>query len=76
MLQLTSPPGDSNRQRTLNVSVSMQNRSFYYTLLYTLCIGWFGLRRVLRRRTAYITLSATGRLVSTQWRSPGLKLAF
>ncbi len=27
-------------------------------------------------RTAYITLSATGRLVSTQWRTAGLKLAF
>jgi gluconolactonase len=27
-------------------------------------------------RTAYITLSATGRLVSTPWRTPGLKLAF
>jgi gluconolactonase len=27
-------------------------------------------------RTAFITLSGTGRLVSTQWRTPGLKLAF
>ena len=27
-------------------------------------------------RTAYITLSSTGRLVSTTWRTPGLKLAF
>ena len=27
-------------------------------------------------RTAYITLSATGRLVKTQWETPGLRLAF
>jgi len=27
-------------------------------------------------RTAYVTLSATGRLVSTRWRTAGLKLAF
>jgi gluconolactonase len=27
-------------------------------------------------RTAYITLSGTGKLVSTTWRTPGLKLAF
>jgi gluconolactonase len=27
-------------------------------------------------RTAYITLSGTGRLVSTEWPTPGLKLAF
>ena len=28
------------------------------------------------RRTAYITLSGTGRLVSTPWPCPGAKLAF
>jgi gluconolactonase len=27
-------------------------------------------------RTAYITLSGTGKLVSTRWRTAGLKLAF
>jgi gluconolactonase len=27
-------------------------------------------------RTAYITASGTGRLLSTQWPRPGLKLAF
>ena len=27
-------------------------------------------------RTAYVTLSATGRLVSTTWPVPGLPLAF
>ena len=35
-----------------------------------ICFGGPGLR------TAYITLSATGRLVSIQWRTAGLKLAF
>ncbi|MCA8956357.1 MAG: NAD(P)-binding domain-containing protein [Planctomycetes bacterium] len=38
------------------VAVSMKSRSFYYTLVYTLLIGWFGLRRVLRRRTPYVTV--------------------
>ena len=28
------------------------------------------------RRTAYITLSATGKLVSVPWKTAGLKLAF
>ena len=28
------------------------------------------------RRTAFITLSGTGRLVSTTWKVPGLALAF
>lgn len=41
------------------IAISMTNRSFYYTLLYTACIGWFGLRRVLRRRTPYVTLQTT-----------------
>ncbi|HUK64635.1 MAG TPA: hypothetical protein VLV15_14930 [Dongiaceae bacterium] len=27
-------------------------------------------------RTAYITLSGTGRLVATEWARPGLRLAF
>ena len=38
------------------LAVSMSTRSFYYTLLYTFCIGWFGVRRILRRRTKYVTL--------------------
>ncbi|MEE2886447.1 MAG: NAD(P)-binding domain-containing protein [Planctomycetota bacterium] len=41
------------------LAVSMGKRSFYYTLLYTICIGWFGLRRVLRRRTPYVTLQTS-----------------
>ncbi len=28
------------------------------------------------RRTAYITLSTTGRLVAVPWKTPGLELAF
>ncbi len=36
------------------VAVSMKSRSFYYTLVYTLCIGIFGLRRVWRRKTPYV----------------------
>jgi len=36
--------------------VSMKGRSFYYTLLYTLAVGGFGMARILRRRTPYITL--------------------
>ena len=27
-------------------------------------------------RTAYVTMSSTGRLAEMQWRSPGLKLAY
>jgi len=38
------------------LAVSATGRSFYYTLLYTFCIGWFGVRRVFRRRTPYVTL--------------------
>ncbi|HVP38214.1 MAG TPA: NAD(P)-binding domain-containing protein, partial [Candidatus Saccharimonadales bacterium] len=36
------------------VAVSMQSRSFYYTVLYTALVGWFGLRRVRRRNTPYV----------------------
>ena len=28
------------------------------------------------RRTAFVTLSATGRLVAAEWANPGLELAF
>lgn len=37
------------------VAVSMKSRSFYYTLLYTTLIGWFGWRRIRRRSTPYVT---------------------
>jgi NAD-dependent dihydropyrimidine dehydrogenase PreA subunit len=36
------------------LAVSMQGRAFYYTLLYTALVGWFGLRRVRRRPTPYV----------------------
>ncbi len=36
------------------LAVSMKSRSFYYTLLYTSCIGIFGWRRVQRRKTPYV----------------------
>lgn len=36
------------------IAVSMKSRSFYYTLVYTLCIGIFGFRRVRRRKTPYV----------------------
>lgn len=37
------------------LAVSMKSRSFYYTLLYTLCVGIFGWRRIRRRNTPYVT---------------------
>lgn len=39
---------------------------------YTTNICWGG----IDHRTAFVTLSATGRLVSTNWARPGLRLAF
>ena len=36
------------------VAISMKSRSFYYTLLYTSLVGWFGLERVRRRATPYV----------------------
>jgi len=38
------------------LAVSMKSRSFYYTLLYTLTIGGFGIARIRRRRTPYVTV--------------------
>ena len=38
------------------IAVSMKSRSFYYTVLYTSCIGFFGWRRIRRRKTPYVTL--------------------
>lgn len=37
------------------LAVSMQSRSFYYTLAYTLVVGVFGWRRIRARRTPYVT---------------------
>jgi thioredoxin reductase/NAD-dependent dihydropyrimidine dehydrogenase PreA subunit len=36
------------------LAVSMQGRAFYYTILYTLIVGWFGVGRVRRRPTPYV----------------------
>jgi thioredoxin reductase/ferredoxin len=36
------------------VAVSMKSRAFYYTLLYTSLIAWFGVQRVRRRATPYV----------------------
>ncbi|MEM7168277.1 MAG: NAD(P)-binding domain-containing protein [Planctomycetota bacterium] len=41
------------------VAASMKQRSFYYTLGYTLLIGVFGVIRIRRRRTQYVTLQTT-----------------
>ena len=37
------------------VAVSMKSRSFYYTLVYTSLIAWFGIQRVRRRHTPYVS---------------------
>lgn len=37
------------------LAVSMKSRSFWYTLVYTSVIAWFGWQRVQRRRTPYVT---------------------
>lgn len=36
------------------IATSMKSRSFYYTLLYTSAIGYFGWLRVKRRQTPYV----------------------
>ena len=41
------------------IAVSMKSRSFYYTLLYTSCIGIFGWQRIKRRKTPYVTVQTT-----------------
>lgn len=38
------------------LAVSMKSRSFYYTLVYTLCILVFGIFRIRRRKTPYVKL--------------------
>ncbi|MFO0573124.1 MAG: NAD(P)-binding domain-containing protein [Polyangia bacterium] len=45
------------------LAVSLKSRSFYYTLLYSLCIVTFGIQRIRRRKTPYVkwqTLSLIG----------------
>jgi thioredoxin reductase/ferredoxin len=41
------------------LAVSMKSRSFYYTLLYTACIGIFGWQRIQRRKTPYVTVQTS-----------------
>lgn len=55
-------------RRTLlgTLGVSMQSRSFYYTLVYSLCILGFGLDRIYRRRTPYVKRQ-TITLMVIQW---------
>ena len=44
-----------NRSTLLGtLAVSMKSRAFYYTLVYTALIGFFGLQRVRRRDTPYV----------------------
>ncbi len=47
------------------LAVSMSSESFYYTLLYSLAIVWFGIRRIRRRKTPYVKLQ-TWTLMSVQ----------
>lgn len=49
---------------TLKASAS--GPSFYYTLLYSLAIAWFGYRRIQRRKTPYVKLQ-TYTLMVMQW---------
>lgn len=48
------------------LAVSMQSRSFYYTLIYSVAILAFGLDRIHRRRTPYIKRQ-TWTLMTVQW---------
>jgi thioredoxin reductase/ferredoxin len=41
------------------LAVSLQSRSFYYTLAYSLAIVCFGIGRIRRRKTPYVTLQTT-----------------
>jgi NosR/NirI family nitrous oxide reductase transcriptional regulator len=48
------------------VAVSMQSRSFYYTLLYSSLILFFGIDRIRRRRTPYVRRQTIA-LMLVQW---------
>ncbi len=41
------------------LAVSMKSRSFYYTLVYTTCILFFGILRIRRRKTPYVRLQTS-----------------
>ncbi len=49
-------PADDPSTLLGTIRVSMHNPSFWYTLAYTVCIVLFGIRRIRRRRTPYVTL--------------------
>ncbi len=46
--------------------ISMSSRSFYYALAYCLCVLIFGIRRIRRRKTPYVT-AQTVTLTAIQW---------
>jgi len=48
------------------IAVSMKSRSFYYTLAYCLLVTIFGIRRIQRRKTPYVTRQ-TLTLMTVQW---------
>ena len=58
----------SNEPNTLLYTLkrSASQPSFYYTLLYSITIGYFGWRRIQRRRTPYVKLQ-TYSLLMFQW---------
>ncbi|MEM6821308.1 MAG: NAD(P)-binding domain-containing protein [Verrucomicrobiota bacterium] len=41
------------------LKISMSGRSFYYTMAYALCVVIFGIRRIRRRKTPYITIQTS-----------------
>lgn len=47
------------------LAVSLKSRSFYYTLLYSLCIVGFGIERIRRRKTPYVKVQTLS-LISFQ----------
>lgn len=47
------------------LAISMRGKSFYYTLLYSLAIVWFGIVRIRRRKTPYVRLQTLS-LISIQ----------
>jgi thioredoxin reductase/ferredoxin len=48
------------------IAISASGRSFYYTLAYCLCVLIFGIRRIRRRKTPYVTRQ-TVTLTLIQW---------
>ena len=48
------------------IAVSMKSRSFYYTLVYCILVTTFGIRRIKRRKTPYVTRQTTFLMV-IQW---------